>query len=351
MDYGAVFSGTLRLLWREKRLTLLSLIGTALMGIGTATYMTMLFDWQRRFFAMISSSVVLENGEMPEGFMSSLAVLLGGISIFMLLSLAAYIISLVTRAGGISEARLALDGGRVEVGRGLRSGLRRAARMFAIDLLWWLPAAVLFGGIYLVFFLTTFLPMSGISSGASEEQMTTAMSAATGGFFLFFCALACVGLLYVVIHSVFSPLMYQSAVQKQHSLGQAISEGWRLSRANLGPMLVLMLLSFVVALVVSVVMQLAALPLSAGAMGGIMTLASSVEQGSAPVAVSPVLGVITLLGSVFYAVALALLSAIAQAFNTTLYADVYRRLTAPAAGSAPDSLPPAALPELIEPVA
>lgn len=351
MDYGAVFSGTLRLLWREKRLMLLSLIGTALSGIGMAAYIVMLFDWQRRFFQMISSSVILQNNEMPEDFMTSMVMLFGGISIFILLSLVAYIISLVTRAGGISEARRALDGERVEVGRGLRSGMRRAARMFAIDLLWWLPAVVLFGGLYLVFLLTTFLPMSSMSSAASEEQIATAASAATGGFFLFFCALACLGLLYTVVHSVFSPLMYQSAVQKQHSLGQAIREGWWLSRTNLGPMLVLMLLSAVVILVISVVMQLAALPLSAGAMGGLMTMASSIEQGSVPATVSPVVSVITLLGGVLYAIVAALLTAIMQAFQFTLYANVYRRLTAPAAGSTPDSLLPAEPPVLIEPAA
>ena len=47
--------------------------------------------------------------------------------------------SLVARAGIISEAKAAWQGKPVAIGRGLQNGLHHAVGLFLIDLLWFLP--------------------------------------------------------------------------------------------------------------------------------------------------------------------------------------------------------------------
>lgn len=235
MPYGEIFSGTFRVLWREKRLVLLSLLGIVLTALSTGISTGGATGWYGNFIRIMSDPALLQSDAVPNELVSSMTLLFGGIGIAMIFRLIGYFINLAMRGGVISEAARAWRGGHVEVGRGARRGAHHALRLFGLDIVWILPAIILIGGVIMLVVTPAVL-------GNSSASDSTLSGLAGGGFLLGFCTIICLTFLYAILQAVFAPLMYQSAVQADRGLGHAIKEGWALARANLGSMFIFALI-------------------------------------------------------------------------------------------------------------
>jgi hypothetical protein len=325
MEYGVIFAGAWRTIWREKRLWLFGLLGLLLAAIGSAAYLAFSMNWQRDYFAMIGR---LTAGGRPEAFagqmIGSMTWLWLGIGLLMLASLIGYLINLVMRAATIHEAALAWNGVRSDVGRGVQAGFARGIYVFLLDLLWFVPSIIIWGGGYLLAIIAL------IGLGATSSNGSGAGTAVLG-FCGILCGTGCLGLLVLLAQVIFAPLMYQSAVQGRRGAGAAIAEGWQLARTHLGPMIIFWLLSLVVSFGLGLILQLITLPFLFPLFGSYIAFMTQITENAGRGNFMPTFP--SLSGPLVFMLAVAiglgswLTNSLKQTFDLTMYAAVYRRLT------------------------
>jgi len=345
MLYGQIFAETFKTIWRHKKLWVFGLLGYLLLALGNGIYFGMAFGWQRRwwdfFFGMPGRPLP---APLANQMVRGLAWLWWvGLGVLLLAMLCGYVVNLVMRGATISEAAAAWQGEQTQVGRGLRTGLRRAGHLFVIDILWWGLLAILMVAGYAVG-VVLFLIMRAISGGWGPGGKVGLAFAGVLGLMLYVLALIVIAM---ILYGVFAPLMYQAVVQGRHNLGVGIREGWQLARANLGKMVVFWLLTVGVSLGLSLVASLLTLPLMApwlanwfGAWVALMRQVS----GGGPLPVRPLPGVsvlLVILAALGSALSGWLYGSLFQTFVLTMYAEVYRRLAGrPAPAEPAPSEPP-----------
>jgi hypothetical protein len=353
MPYGEIFAGTLRQMWRHKRLWLFGLIGYVLVALGSGLYMGMTLTWQSRWFDLVGRTMQAPGRVMPDVLMEQMLrslVWFGvGLAVFVLAAVAGYAVNLVMRGATINEAASAWREDRTDTGRGLRAGLSRALHLFAIDLLWWLPSVVIVGGAYVVGIVLLVAGINAISQGGRPG-----MTPLFGVFGLLGCV-GCLALLIAVLYGVFAPLMFQAAMQGSRGVGAAIREGWRLARGHLGPMIVFWLLTVGVAFALNILLSLISIPLMLPWMmswlGGWTEMMGQAMRGIEPTfpRLGQVAAIWLALAGLGSAVTTWLSSSLMQTFSLTMYAEVYRRLAGDAARPTPEPEAPSVTP--VEPPA
>ena len=327
MPFGELFTGTFGQIWRHKRLWLFGLLGLALTSIGLLIYQFFQYRWQGEWYSTMGD--MMQNpGQMPDGYfsnmLSTMVWLWLGMGIWLIVGLLGYIINLVMRGATMNEAAIAWGGGRTKTGRGLSVGVGRGVYVFLIDLLWLLPGLLLMCGGFGAF--AAVIAAVAASDGGSE---------AAGGVFVLtlitvLCCVFCLALFVGLLSTVFAPLMYQSAVAGRRGLGAAISEGWRLARANLGAMIIFAVLLWVLNIALGMLVSLLTFPfmlpwLSSWmqSLTGMMESAGRGVPSQMPqfgntgwlLVATLVSGLLTWLTASFM-----------QSFRLTLYAGVYRHL-------------------------
>jgi hypothetical protein len=332
MPFGEIFIGTFVQIWRHKRLWLFGLLGTLISSIGLVVYQTLQFRWQSSWFGMMDR--MTENPDiLPQGFafdlLSSMAWLWAGIGLLLLCTLLGYLVNLVMRSATMHEAATAWAGGSTQTGRGIAQGAGRAVYVFLIDLLWFVPGILLGCGGVFIFFVLLFGAGSASDSNGAAGAFVLAFLAAI-------CGVTCLGLLVALASGIFSPLMYQSAVVGRRGLGLAVSEGWRLAQANLGAMIIFVLLMFVLGILVNIVVSILSLPLLVPWMGSFMSDLSRAAEGPSrgePFAMPQFRSGWLVVAGLWSALLAWLGAGFMQSFRLVLYAEVYRRLTGMAAGT------------------
>ena len=340
MPYGEIFISTFKTIWRHKRLWLFGLLGTLLVSLGGGIQQAMAMSWQRQWLGPLKP---FPGPEGPPGGspLTAMAGLWTGLGILCLAGVIGYVINLVMRGATISEAAIAWRGEPTKTRRGLNVGLNRGVYLFLIDLLWAVPGAILIGGPY-VLGLVVILATEG---PADSEAGMPALLSVCG----LMCCVSLIALVYGVFKGIFAPLMYQSAVRRQHHLGAAIKEGWNLARANLGSMFVFWLLVFAMMMGLNLVVFAISSALMWPAMMRWMGPWPDIMQELMPAAdltlspPGPGSAARLYLAACVQTVLGWLTSSFMQTFSLTLYAEVYRRSSGEAApASALDPLAPPA---------
>jgi hypothetical protein len=240
MNYGQILTNTFRILWREKKLLLFSLLGTALLAVGTVLYGGTKV-WLQVNLMPESTSQPLTDIELGEQMLRDFAIYAAMMGILAVFGLGGYLVNLITRAGLVAEAARAWRGEQTDISRGLKKGASRALTFFVLDLIWVLPLLLL-GAFGLASAGTVFfkaLDAVFAENAAADPQVFVGIMT---GLFALMAVSACAMLLYGLFRGVFAPLMYQGAVIDDLSLGESISRGWRLARTHPGPMVIFLLL-------------------------------------------------------------------------------------------------------------
>lgn len=348
MPFGEIFTGAFQRIWRHKNLWLLAMIGLALSGIGSLVSLLLTARWITSYTGFMNR-MFSNPGAMPGqalgDLMNSMAPLWTVGACVSLLGLLGYVVNLIARSAIINEASYAWRGEATDTGRGLRHGAGRAVYVFLLDLIWLLPALLLGMAAAVAFFV-----LLGGTVAASEQNRAGAAIATS--WIAFVCCGACLALLYYLVFSVFAPLMYQSAVAGRRDIGNAVSEGWRLARANLGAMIIFWLLLVLVGLVLGALQQMLNAIVSVPVMTNWFSVMSSMMQGFGRSA-APFPGVSGPLLALFgfaSAILAFLIHSFTQTLNLTLYGGVYQHLAGeppsmPEDPSAPTLAPPPAAPE------
>jgi hypothetical protein len=342
MPFGELFTGTFVQIWRHRRLWLFGLIGFALTSIGMLAYQLFQYRWQSEWFTTMGDAMK-NPGMLPDWYfntmMSSMVWLWAGMGIWMVVGLLGYLVNLVMRGATVNEAAIAWGGGRTKTGRGLSVGVSRGVYVLLIDLLWLLPGLLLMcGGFGAVAALIA--AAAAASNGGNDAAGALILTIITA-----LCCLSCLVLLVGLLSMVFAPLMYQSAVAGRRGLGAAISEGWRMAKANLGAMIifaiVLWVLNIALGMLVSLLTFPFMLPWMSSWMQNFSGMMESASRGVPPqmpqfgntgwlLVATLVSGILTWLTASFM-----------QSFRLTLYAGVYRHLGGLGEAVEPEPLPSA----------
>lgn len=260
MNYTNIVIESFQIVWKEKKLWVISALGTAFFALGNAIYTTGYLNWYQSMLTKILTTMTSQSQEAMPELSRMMPDYVGAImTVWGMIFIVGYVVNLVARAGGIAEADRAWQGEHVAVMRGLFTGVRKAPGMFLIDLIWALPGLVMglvsmvlsFAILYSLF--TSMMQMEGQEAGGHIGGLI-------GVFFLLIIAIMGLGLVYIIIRAIFAPLMFQSLVAGERSIGEAIREGWRLSRKNLKAMVIFWLLLFAIRLGMGMVIQLVVAP-------------------------------------------------------------------------------------------
>lgn len=345
MYYGKVINQGLSAVWRHKALWLLGCLGVVLGGLGSGFNSAFQIRWQLDFQRTMFLNRQLLEGQGPmtpqqfeelwRALLGSMAGLYAVLGLAMLLGFLGYLVSLVTRGAIIDQVASAAATGTVNWRQGLRAGLNRAPYVFLIDLVWWLPSIVLFGGLFACGVIGLISSLMATANRTGEPNLGVLIASAIG----FPCLLLVVALVYGLVQGLFAPLMYQHTVQRRAGFAESIRTGWRLAAANLGPMFILLIVSFLLSLALLIVVMIFVMPLSWLGVGFMY----SRPLGAMPGAVS--IGVLLLVG-LAYAVVYTLLGGFVQAAGLSIYAHAYRELTSRAAGVPVTSGQPVLTPDM-----
>ena len=113
MPYGEIVTDSFRLLWRQKRLLLFSLLGFLIIMIGLAIYQYSTLGIMNGYLSMMGAIVSDPYGD-PSAAIENLGAtglgMLAGFGALGLLSLIGYVVNLFMRAATLQEAREAWSG-------------------------------------------------------------------------------------------------------------------------------------------------------------------------------------------------------------------------------------------------
>jgi len=339
MPFGELFTGTFGQIWRHKRLWLFGLLGLALTSIGLLVYQVFQYRWQSGWLTTMGD-LMKNPGMMPERYfstmMSSLVWLWAGMGLWLIVGLLGYLINLVMRGATMNEAAIAWGGGRTKMGRGFSVGVGRGVYVFLIDLLWLLPGLLLMCGGFGAF--ATVIAAAAVSDGGSDAAGAVILSIITA-----LCCIFCLALLVGLLSMVFAPLMYQSAVAGRRGLGAAISEGWRMAKANLGAMIIFAILLWILNIALGMLVSLFTFPFMLPWMSSWMQNFSGMME-SASRGVPPQMPQFGNMGWLLVATLVSgiltwLTASFMQSFRLTLFAGVYRHLGGQSAPVEPKPLP------------
>ena len=327
MNYGDILSDTFRKMWEEKKLWVISAVGVALFALMTIIYSGGMMGWQMNW---MQAWPELENAATEEEIIDWMIQLsLGYLGLFGFMSLfyvGGYFINLIARAGVVAEAARAFRGEKTDISRGLKEGVRKAPAFFALDLLWalpWIAGALL--GVILVGVLAGGTIAALFADGSDE--FATLFPAMFGGLFLAMMTFTCLALIYSAFKGVFAPLMYQAAAGGDKALGEAIREGWRLARENLGPMVVILILFWAIMLGLSILLRILSFPLSFMMMGPWFNMMNAMEAGTMPERMQPANWLLVGIGAIGTGALTWLWMSLRQTIFLTLYARVYHELS------------------------
>jgi hypothetical protein len=321
MDYDKVIGQGFAAVWRHKSLWALGCAGVALAALGSGLSSAFQLNWQAGLWQTFLSSLGALEAEMTpqeaeeffRTFMGSMVGMYAMAGVAMLMAFFSYLVSLVIRGAIIDQAASSAMTGTADWRQGLRAGLNRAPYVFLIDMLWWLLSIVLVGGFVLCGALGMMGSIAATTDQAGEPNIGVFFASIIG----FFCLFLIVGLIYGLTHGLLAPMMYQHTVQRRAGVFESIGAGWRIALDNLGPMFVLLIVSFLLT-----VLLWAGTGIFSWTLAGLgMSFSFAQPLGAVPGLLR--LGLFLLAG-LAYAVVYTLLGGFVEAVRLSIYAHAYQ---------------------------
>ena len=327
MDYGEILTDSLKLIWQENKLWVISLVGSALLALAFAAYYLGAFGGQMSMFALtMGTPDGAISPEMGDEVVKAAMIYALALVVAAVLGLIGYFLNLAARAGVVIEAARAWRGGQVDVKRGLRQGASKAITFFLLDLMWSLPLLIFMGFASVMGGLFFFQMMDNMIMEQPVEEPAIMPGVMLGAFAIMGLSF-CLVFIYGIVKMIFSPMMYQVAGQEKMGVGESIRTGWHMARENLKIMIIAFIIVFAVQLVASVILQVVYLPLNFLLMGPMMqNMMRMAVEGAPPAMSAGVNWALVIVGALIAAFVTWLWVSFTQTFHLTFYARVYQEL-------------------------
>jgi hypothetical protein len=311
MDYGSIFSRAWQICWNHKYFFVLGFLAALGSGGGNSG--------PQANFSFSGSDLPPDLADNLAAFAWPLILLL--CCVVIVGGLLLWLLRLTAQAGMISAASRIEKGEEVSFGQAFSAGTSHLLRFVGLNLLVYAPviiavivivvAAVV--GFFSIFSVTT-----------STEAPTETMGAGLLAGVLCVLLVACLLALYALVASVIYPFAQRGIVLKGLDVVDSIRHGWRVVGANLGDVVVLIVLFLVLGLIFGAVAT--AVLVFIGALGAGPTIMDLIRGGSADVVDIGFIGVGILIISVVGAV----INAVYIAFRSVVVTLAYEEFVAPA---------------------
>jgi hypothetical protein len=318
MDYGKILSRAWEITWRWKVLWILGFLAALGRGgsPGNANYTTDSSDW---------AGYSYPGYEFPPEI---IFLILGLICLGLLIGIALWVISIISRGGLIAGVQQVEDENATTFGQAWRVGASRFWTLFGISILAALPLIILVvaGIIAFVVAIVGGVAVSDFSEGGSVAIILPTMLC--GGVFC--CGMIILGIILGQIR------LYAERAAVLEGMGwiQAFGRGWEVLKENLGPTIIFWIIFFVIGLalamlifVIVLVLFLPFIAVMASADSGLWLIVPGCCGGAIAIIVA------------------ALIGAIVEVFSSATWTLAYREMTGLSA------VPTEAAQLVVEPVA
>ncbi|MDW8352792.1 MAG: hypothetical protein RML99_12855 [Anaerolineae bacterium] len=264
-----------------------------------------------------------------------IGALAGLLCAVLLLGLVLWIISIIAQGALIGGVRQIEEASSTSFGQAWSVGVNRFWPLLGLSLILLLPGLALVGLFVLLFGSTLILLIAAATSGDESAAAT-----ATGNVIALVCGvgiLGCIGLLYTIIASALQTFGERAIVLENKGVVDGIGRGWEVLRSNLGNIILLALLLFVINLIVGFVISIVSGLLFAPTLIAALVGAGSKGGGGSALALSIItLLLVTIIG--------AIIAALFAAFSSTVWTLAYRQFTGASGVAAAEPASPAPLP-------
>lgn len=253
MDFGDIFSRAWRIVWNNKFTFVLGFL--AVLGSGSSNVSGSNFNYQ------------FDSGDIPPGFAEEVGqffarfgpLLLGLGCLLVIVGIVFWLIRLAAQAGLISAADRLDEGEKVTFGEAFGAGTSLLGRMAGINLLMYGPFA-------LIGLIAAGIAVATVGTAVASEITGSvtdpeALFGALGVIGICFALLACILIpVYIVVTAIY-PFAQRGAVLQDLGVTDSIGHGWRVLKANLGDIVLLIIFFVVLHVVFAFAVLIVLLPL------------------------------------------------------------------------------------------
>ena len=272
MDYGNLLSRSWRVVWDHKFMILLGFLAALGTGLGTGSNSNYSLDSNNFPNDMFANSPLMR-GDFAQ-FMAILGAFAAGALCFLIIvGIILWLLRLTAEAGLIDAASRLDAGQKTGFREAMATGWQHLLSMVGLNL-------VLFGLFALVILAVVLVFAAGIGSTiagavASDTNAGGIFAAMGAGLIAILCCVLCgLAILGIAVGIVYT-FAQRAIVLEGKSVTDSIRRGWEIIRANLGEVIILLVLFLILGFVVSAVIALVFLPLGALSFGpGAMRLFS-----------------------------------------------------------------------------
>lgn len=340
MDIGTTLSRAFKIVLKHRALWLLGFLASLAGSIGNAFN----FNPPSSSFSPAgpgdSLSPELERffDQLSQNAGVIFAGLAGLLCVTLVISIVLWLVSIIASGGLVGGVQQIEETGTTTFGSAWSVGISKFWPLLGLNVLLALPGIALLALFLVLLVLVLFGNSLALSDAAATGDERAAV-ASLGGALLLICGggvLACIGLIYLLLASALQVFGERAIVIENLGVFDALRKGWEVFRNNLGNIILIALLMFVISIVVGFVTAIVAGLLFAPVLAGILLSVSS--EGSVGTA-TIVLGVLTFTVVIIIS---AIIAALFTVFYSTTWTLAYRQFTG--RGLSPVATTPAPLP-------
>jgi hypothetical protein len=326
MDYGNLLNRSWRVVWDHKFMIVLGFLAALGSGLGSngnnINYQMDGSEFQNMPFIDAPFSTANFNEILPV-----LGAAAAGLICFaVIIGIALWILRLTAEAGMIDAASRLDAGQKVAFGQAMSAGWSKIWSMIALDL-------ILFGAVFLVIMLAVALGAltvggsiaAGVAGGANSGQdfaeMVGPLMALGGGVIGLICCLVCGLFIFFIFVLILTTFSRRAIVLEDRSVVEAIKRAWEVIRANLGDVIILLILFLALTIIVGLITAAVAIPLGALAIApGAVRLISGGSLGTLDV-------ILMVVGGLAVIVIVAAIRSFYTAFESSAYTLAFQEFT------------------------
>lgn len=320
MDYGQVISDAWRITWNNKFLWVLGFLAALTSGVSSGN--SSRYSMNESDFA-----------NNPEMAMRMGAIALGLVCVLGIVGIILWLVSIAARAGLVDAVNRLDDGETLTLRKAFANGRAAMWRLLGVYLLTYLPIIVVGSVAAIVAIAATggAIAMSSVAQNP-EELLTGGLIGGFGILALCLCLLMCALIPVSFVLYYVAEFGVRGAIIHKMRVSESIRHGWQVFRTNLGPVILLSLLLFVVGLVVSFALAAIMLPMALVFFGPavISGISNNGDLGSLSIAWM-------IAGGLFLSVLGAALMSVYQTWISAVWTLAYKQLT----GKSPEAIPAA----------
>lgn len=316
MDYGELITRAWTITWNNKYLWVLGFLA-ALTSVGSnGNSINNSFD---------ESNFVND----PQMAAQIGALVIGLMCVFMIIGFILWLLSVAARGGLIDGVNRIDDGEKVTLGEAFSAGTSSIWRLIGVYLLAYLPMIIVGVVIAVLAFMTIGGAIAMDTLIQNPDEAAGAIIGSMGLLGLCMCLAICALIPLGIVLFFIAEFAARATVIQKMGITDSLSQGWEIFKENLGPIIILWLIMFVIGIGVSFALGIVMLPLSLIVFAPVFaSLFRDGTMGGMNIAW-------TIGGSLCLGIFGALLMSVVQTWTSALWTLAYKEFT----GKAPEHLP------------